>query len=135
VDDIKLTLSNNPNLRSQTIEEEARWMNQEGPLYYTLSRNKPLRAEAGCWVYFIKGGQLAGRARAERIGKASELHPEPLFSYSGKELEQPPDNYEVECKTMEVASHPIPHKGFQGFRYVLSEEVRAFENAFRKRGS
>ena len=62
VDDIKLTLSKNPNLRSQTIEEEARWMNQEGPLYYTLSRNKPLRAEAGCCVYFIKGGQLAGAA-------------------------------------------------------------------------
>jgi len=135
VEDIKLTLSNNTNLRSQTIDEEARWMNQEGPLYYTLGRNKPLRAEAGCWVYFIKGGQLAGRAHAERMGKASELHPEPLSTYSGEELERDTDKCEVECRTMEVASHPIPHKGFQGFRYVLPEEVRSFENAFRKRGS
>ncbi len=63
MDDIKLTLSNNPNLRSQTIEEEARWMNQEGPLFYTLGRHKPLCANEGCWVYFIKGGQLAGAPR------------------------------------------------------------------------
>ena len=69
MDDIKLTLSNNPNLRSQTIEEEARWMKQEGPLYYTLSRNEPLRAKAGCWVYFIKGGQLAGRAERNGSGR------------------------------------------------------------------
>lgn len=132
MDDIKLTLSNNPNLRSQTIEEEARWMTEEGPLYYTLSRNKPIRAKAGCWVYFVKSGKLAARARAERIDKASKLHPEPLYSYSGDELERGSDNCEVECKTMEVAPHPIPHKDFQGFRYVLPEEAKAFENAFRQ---
>jgi hypothetical protein len=134
--DIKLTLSQNSRLRSRSIKEEAQWMEEEGPIYYNLGRNKPLHAEEGCWVYFIRAGRLAGRARADRIGKLRDLHPNlELVSYTGEEQPVGPESWQVACRKMEIASHPVPHEGFQGFRYVRPEEQKAFENAFRKNKS
>jgi hypothetical protein len=47
--DIKLTLSTDSQKRSQSIDEEARWLENEGALYYELS-GKPRKAHGGCWV-------------------------------------------------------------------------------------
>ncbi|MFO0889886.1 MAG: hypothetical protein U0790_12185 [Isosphaeraceae bacterium] len=132
--DIKLPLSSDPRRRSQTIQEEKEWMESEGPIYHNLGRGKPQNFWKGCWVYFIKNGQVAGRSRAERVKPLEELLSDPeLYTYTGEESPAKLKSHHVVCESMEIASHPIPHEGFQGFRYVRPEERRAFENAFRMR--
>ena len=74
--------------------------------------------------------------RADRIGKLKDLHPNlELSSYTGEEQSVAPESWQVACRKMEIASHPVPHGGFQGFRYVRPEEQKAFEKAFREKKS
>lgn len=53
--DIKLTLSKDTSMRSPNVDEEARWLEKEGALYYQL-QGQPKEAQAGCWVYFLRDG-------------------------------------------------------------------------------
>lgn len=127
--DIKLTLSADPAKRSPNIEAEARWLKSKGAIYYQL-QSKPLNASAGCWVYFIRDGQVVARAKAKdfRFMKAKELG----GNYTG--FPQNRAGWRVKCvPPMEIAARPIPHKGFQGFRYVSDEERVHFEGAFIRR--
>ena len=125
--DIKLTLSNNTNLRSPNIEEEARWMQEEGPIYYAL-QGKPKEALPGGWVYFVREGLLAARAKADDFVENSDLPSDEGQTYTGEP--SPIKRWSVVCSSMETATHPIPHPGFQGFRYVTPEEQSDFEQAF-----
>lgn len=123
--DIKLTLSKKSK-RAPSIEEEARWMEEEGPLFYPLGANRPRAAQPGCWVYFIRDRQLVARAHADKFvlfDKATELH-----SYSGM-LEQG-TGWHVQCSRMELARVRPPAGGFQGFWYVRGQEQSEFESAF-----
>jgi hypothetical protein len=122
--DIKLTLSANPTMRSPSIAEEARWLEDEGPIYYQLHA-KPRRAAAGCWVYFIRQGSLVARAKAQDFCRMEEE----LFSYTGVPSSKASWSVQV-IPPMELASHPIPHAGFQGFQYVRPEDQANFDNAF-----
>jgi hypothetical protein len=122
--DIKLTLSTDPRLRAPSIQDEAQRMKREGNLWYPL-HVRPKYAGAGCWVYFIRDGELVARARAEEI---KECHEETLYSYTGKPMEL--DGWHVRCNNVELATKPISHLGFQGFRYVTSDDQKLFENAF-----
>jgi hypothetical protein len=47
---IKLTLSTNPAKHAPSIEVEARWLEEEGELWYPLGRNRPVKQPlaAGC---------------------------------------------------------------------------------------
>jgi len=126
--DIKLTLSQNKALRSPSIDEEAGWMEQEGPIYYTLGANRPLHAEAGCWVYLIRGGGLVARAKADEIRQRDNL--EDRYTYTGVATSTKEGVWEVACRRMYKAHERLPLEGFQGFRYVTDEEQEAFEGAF-----
>jgi hypothetical protein len=124
--DIRLTLSTDPKTRSPGVAEEARWIAEEGAIYYELS-SRPLRARPGCWVYFIRAGQLAARARANDFlwMDAEDMG----GTYSGVLEGQSCWRVKV-VPPMELAKHPIAHKGFQGFRYVTEDEQATFEAAF-----
>lgn len=65
VDDIKITLSKDPKKRAPDIKSEAQRFDtkKEGALYYELHK-KPRHTSAGCWVYFIRDGELVARAKA-----------------------------------------------------------------------
>ena len=128
VDDIKITLSKYPKKRAPDIKSEAQRLKKKGTLYYELHK-KPRHASAGCWVYFIRDGELVARAKASDFlwMKKEELG----GSFTGELPEH--DGWRVEVQTpMQIATQPIAHKGFQGFRYVRLEERVAFEQAFDK---
>lgn len=127
--DIKLTLSKNTKKRSPDIESEAKWLKKEGVLYYELHA-KPRQASPGCWVYFIRDGKLLARAKASDFlwMERDDLG----GSYTGELTAH--DGWRVEVKPpLKIASHPIPHGSFQGFRYVKPEENDAFEQAFNRK--
>src|SRR4051812_42195837 len=109
--DIKLTLSTDPKKRSPSAEQEARWLAEEGLIYYELP-SKPRQARPGCWVYFIRAGRLAARARAREFKwmDASEIG----GTYTGVDEGQSCWRVVVESP-MEIAVRSVPHSGFQGF--------------------
>jgi hypothetical protein len=122
--DIKLTLSTDPTKRAPSIEAEARWLEEEGPLWYPLP-NRPLKARAGCWVYFIRGGKLVARARASSFDPPSNA---PTVTYTGRPTNH--DSWAVRIEEMELAKIRLDYSGFRGFRYVTDEDLVAFERAF-----
>lgn len=124
--DIKITLDSHSKKRSPTIEAEARWMLEHGSLWYPLHA-EPKRVHPGCWVFFVRDGRMVARARADRFVQRRELAR--TSSYAGHR--QVPASWNVECSSMQVATHPITHAGFQGFRYVKTEERQEFGAAFR----
>ena len=101
-------------------------MKEKGPVYYPLGPYRPLHAHEGCWVYFMRGGMLVSRAKADRI---CQLSPEILHTYTGEPTSS--RAWQVECSLMELARTSIPHRGFQGFRYVTPGEQARFEAAFK----
>ena len=126
--DIKLTLSKDIKKRAPDIYSEARRLKKENALYYEL-HTKPLRASEGDWVYFIRDGEVVARARASKFlwMTKNELG----GSYTGELTDH--DGWRVEIKPpMQIASQPVPHISFQGFRYVRPEEKTTFESAFAK---
>lgn len=123
--DIKLTLGRRPN-RAPSVGAEARRMKTLGPLYYPLGANGPKHAAPGCWVYFIRAGELVGRAKAKTI----EWIDPPIDGYDAAEQPSTIKGWQVTCTKMELASRPIPTEGFQAFRYVTAAEGSAFERAF-----
>jgi hypothetical protein len=128
VADIKLTLSTEARNRAPTIEAEATWLAREGKLYYPLS-GRPRRGVPGCWVYFIRAGELVARARAMdfRRMESSELG----GSYTG--VPQDSAGWHVAViPPMELATRRVPHEGFQGFRYVSQSDAAQFEKAFEQ---
>ena len=126
--DIKLTLSKNPAMRSPNVEAEANWLKEEGAIYYQLP-SQPREAHAGCFVYFIRDGQLVARAKANDFlyMEAEELG----GSYTGVPTTRGGWRVEV-VPPMEIAKRPIVHQGFQGFRYVEEDEKGSFERAFNQ---
>jgi hypothetical protein len=124
--DIKITMARGP-MRAPSIEKEAEWMADRGRLWYPLP-GRPKQAHHNCWVYFIRAGEMAARARAVQFKPASQLRQ--LVGYDG-EPSRSKAPWSVACSTMELATQPIPHRGFQGFRYVTPEESGSFENAFQ----
>jgi hypothetical protein len=126
--DIKYTLSTDTRRRAQSIEAEAEWLSREGSLWYELNV-EPQRATIGDLVYFIRAGEMVARARITDCAwkDASEMG----GSYSGVETTTSCNRFEI--KDMELAKRPVPHRGFQGFRYVTSKELPAFERAFKRR--
>jgi hypothetical protein len=122
---IKYTLSRDTSRRAPSIEAEAQWLREEGFLWYPLNV-KPQRARIGDWVYFIRDGSMVARARitARSPNDASEF----FTTYTGQKVET--SCFQIQVKQMELARLPIPHKGFQGFRYVTAKELPAFERAF-----
>lgn len=122
--DIKLTLSRRPE-RAPNIKAEAEWMQQEGELWYPLGRNKPVEADVGCLVYFVRDGHLVGRAYAEEF---RHFERSASYTYSGEDHQL--NGWEVKCITIEIATHRPAHKGFQGFRYLTDAERSEFEAAF-----
>jgi hypothetical protein len=126
--DIKYTLSRDISMRTPSIEAEAVWLSEEGSLWYPLNV-KPRRARIGDWVYFIRDGSMVARARitARKPNDASEI----FTSYTGENVKT--SCYQIQVKQMELARPPVPHKGFQGFRYVTDGELPIFERAFKTR--
>ena len=118
MEDIKYTLSSNPSLRSQTIKAEQDWLKECGELYYSIGNGRPQRTSEGCWIYFIKNGELAARSKIIKIAQSTN---NPKTTYTGKIKSSGP--WEVLIQSMELAKNPIPQKGFQGFRYVKAEEL------------
>lgn len=130
MDDIKITLSTDEKLRAPSIEAEKEWLEEEGELWYPVGPRCPRRAKEGCWVYFVRGGHLVAR------GRADEFTPPPTeskFSYTGEEDRT--SGWEVRISAMELATRRIQHKGFRGFRYVTPEEKADFEAAFKPTSS
>jgi hypothetical protein len=127
--DIKLTLSKDIKKRAPDIHSEFRRLKKESALYYELHK-KPLRASEGDWVYFIRDGEVVARAKASKFLWMSK---NALGgSYTGELTDH--DGWRVEIRPpMQIASRPVPHKSFRGFRYVRLEEKAAFESAFAKR--
>jgi len=126
--DIMLTLSTNPDLRAPSIEEEARWLKNRRALYYPL-HIKPARPVEGSWVYFVRNGTVVGRAKAKRVVCWDKENGE--VTYTGVELGNPGWRVQI-APPMEIARRRLPHDGFQGFRYVTSQEQKRFEGAFKK---
>lgn len=126
--DIKLTLSKDIKKRAPDIHSEARRLKKVGALYYEL-HTKPLHASNGDWVYFIRDGEVVGRAKANRFLWMSKN--DLGTSYTGKLTDH--DGWHVEIKApMQIAFRLIPHNSFQGFRYVRPEEKATLESAFAK---
>lgn len=123
--DLKLTLSADPAKRSPSIEEEAHWLEEAGQLWYPLGPNRPLKAQPGCWIYFIRGGKLVARAGASSFDPPPRG---PMFSYTGRPTNQ--GSWQVRIEYMELAKSRLDYPGFQGFRYVTADEQAAFERAF-----
>ncbi len=125
--DIKLTLAAGSKIRSPTIDAEARWIEDNGPIYYGLP-TKPKEAGPGSWVYFLRDGALRARARIDQMVSGDEMGER--FTYTGAPIESAPWNQAV--SKMELANRPIPQKGFQGYRYVSDLEASTFVTAFTK---
>ncbi len=125
MEDIKITLSRNQNLRSPSIEAEKEWLEKNGGLYYPLGRGKPKRTAPGRWVYFIRGGELVARSPIEKITPPDY---EGKISYKGEKTNI--GSWEIYVTSMELAKKRIPYRGFQGFRYVTNEEASEFEACF-----
>jgi hypothetical protein len=123
---IKLTLGTDVNARAPSIEDEARWMKEAGPLCYPLGRNRPVHAEEGDCVYFIRAGKMVARAKADRFCQLSGS--EERYTFTGEVSKT--RGWQVECSRMELAKKPIAFRGFQGFRYVSRDEQICFESAF-----
>ncbi len=127
MDDIMVTLSADPQLRSPNIEKEAEWAKREGSLYYPLGANRPLRSSSGCWIYFIREGKMVARARIEGFFEWEEL-PKPLFTYTGERESR--RRWWVKYGGFALAKRSISHKGFQGFRYIARNERAKFARSF-----
>jgi predicted HNH restriction endonuclease len=123
--DIKLTLAGTSKIRSPTIEAEARWIEDNGPIYYGLP-SRPKQSGVGSWVYFLRDGQLKARARIDAIIRGKELGR--MSSFSGQAL--PTAAWNLAVTSMELSKRQIAQRGFQGFRYVTSMEARLFQSAF-----
>jgi len=122
--DIKITIIVDASVHAPNIHEDARWLEDEGCLYYPLS-GKPRQASPGCWVYFIRGGALVARAKATEFVWVTKK----LYSYRRKPMRS--NRWHVKyVSPLVIAKRPIRHRGFQGFRYVTSAEKRRFESAF-----
>lgn len=108
------------------MENEADWVNLEKKIFDQLS-GRPREAEAGCWGYFIRAGQLVARAEADEFRKLP----------TGEHLESYTDVLEEKggCSSMEVLPkhkrllHDPPF--FQRSRYVKPTEQASYERAFR----
>lgn len=123
--DIKLTLSTDQRKRSPSIEAEREWLMKEGRLWYPLGRHRPQRLAPGDWIYFIRAGQLVARARIESIDPPSG---DPKWSYRDQDTNG--GSWEAAITSMELAIRRLPHRGFQGFRYVTPAESDGFAAAF-----
>jgi hypothetical protein len=109
-------------------------MENKGPIFHNVGKNRPLHSDVGCWVYFIREKKVVARSRAREFAKSEELFEDNVaVTYTGVVQDAKPGTWRVVCDKMELASHPFPHDGFQGFRYVRPDEQKAFEGAFRKR--
>jgi len=104
-------------------------MIREGSLRYPLGRYRPKQADPGCWVYFLRGGKLAARARADDFVNSPT---DELDTYTGEDYRAA--TWDVVCSEMIVlpCQNRIPMKGFQSFRYVTEEEQADFERAFER---
>lgn len=127
--DIKLTLSQDKRRRSQTVEDEAAWVNRTRDIKYAIP-TRPREAQAGCWVYFIRAGLLVARAKADEFIRLPTG--EHLESYTGVKEEK--GGWHVVISSMEVLpkSKRLPHDPhfFQGYHYVRAHEKTTFERAF-----
>jgi hypothetical protein len=126
--DITLTLNIDPKTRSSSIEEEALWLQKEGAIYYELP-HRPLDAEPGCWVYFIRRRKLVARARAKGF---PYLDGQSLGTFTGAKTDRSGWCVEV-VPPMELTDRGSIHEGFQGFRYVKDQVQDLFESAFAPR--
>lgn len=127
--DIKLTLAARSKIRSPTVEAEARWIEDNGPIYYGLP-TQPKEAGEGSWAYFLRDGAVRARAKIDQIVSGDELGD--VFTYTGHPIRAATWNLAV--SKMELSSRPIPYRGFQGYRYVTLAESSKFESAFSRRG-
>ena len=87
----------------------------------------PCHAGPGCWVYFIRAGEVVARARAvvfEAPGKGGS-------SYTGIPQPTPPADVKIEAP-MEVLKpgKRLECRGFQGYRYVTSRDQSRFFRLF-----
>lgn len=121
---IKLTLSTDPNLRAPSIEAEKAWLAKERKLFYPLGPRRPKFSDAGNFVYFIRAGKVVARA----LIAASATLPAELWTYTGRKHVF--SGFSIQINEMELATRPVPHRGFQGFRYVQPDEEADFEEAF-----
>ncbi len=124
--DIKLTLRKDPSRRAPNIEAEAKWIAECGPIYYSL-QVRPARVDEGCWVYFIRDGNLVARARADQFRPRNGV--EDRSTFTGAEAPSNAGVWEVACSNMELPARPMPHRGFQRFRYVTDEATTSYADA------
>ena len=126
MEDLKYTLSTDPSFRSQYIEDEAKWMADQGFLLYPI-HIKPVRAEPGCWIYFVRDGQMVGRARIQ--GFVTTVVSDDLYTFTGEPASK--TCWNIKATAMEIAKTPIETEvGFQSFRYLSDEERRSWAEAF-----
>ena len=122
--DIMITLSTDSRVYAGSIEQEANWAKSDGPLWYPLP-TMPRRASEGCWVYFILRGYMVGRARINKIRSkrlwTGRTHKGKLLKHHGPA---------VVCSSVQVATSPVKHSGFQGYRYVAGPLLMKFHKAF-----
>lgn len=128
--DIKLAFSPDTCFCLPTDDNETPWIGEAGPFYYELHRETKT-ARTGCWVYFVSGEQLVGRARAEEFFQMTGR--EGLCSLMG--IEQRHTSWCVRCSQREVLGWHFriaTASRFEGFRSVRGEERRRFAEAFEK---
>jgi len=107
-----------------SIEQEADWAKSGGPLWYPLP-TMPRRASEGCWVYFILGGYMVGRARIDKI-RSKKLWTD--RTHKGKPLKH--KGPAVVYSSVQVATSAVKHSDFQGYRYVAGPLLMKFHKAF-----
>jgi hypothetical protein len=128
--DLLVTLSTDPSRRAPSIEDEKERLDKEKHLWYPLGPKKPQRADSLRWIYFVREGNVVARAKVDGI---ELLDPKmELCSFTGER--EVVKGYYIQYSGMKITKKPIPHKGFQGFRYVTQMQQRQLEEAFDPAG-
>jgi predicted HNH restriction endonuclease len=91
------------------------------------SRLLPSHAKPGCWVYFIRQGLVAARAKVQGFVHRKKIT-QSLRTYSGQRAR--PAEWNVKCSSMHMPKTRVLHRSFQGFQYVTAEEAKTFRRAF-----
>ena len=124
--DIKLTLSKNRRRYAANIDEEIEFLRANGTLWYPLTaKGKPRNVFPGDRVYFILGGKLVGRTIIDAI---EAPQPVVLKTYRNKDIAK--GSWGARISKIEKSKRGTSTPGFQSFRYLKSDEQKAFENAF-----